>query len=586
MQAQEEQLYKSIDYKLLRRLLAYLRPYRTPIILTFVLTIIAAALAPLRPYLSKIGIDNYVVKHDAQGLLMMVGLVFLVLISHTILNYTTSLLLQRIGQRVLFDVRMALYKHIQTLSLHTYDNTPVGRLVTRVTNDIEALNELFSSGVVTIFSDILLILFIVGFMLHTSWQVTLATIIVLPLLFTATVIFRKKVRIVYSEVRRQIGRMNSFLNEYLTGITTIQLYSQEKEQFNAFDTINTAHKDVQIRSIFYYAVFFPVVEMTSAIALSLILWYTSRTIFSGDMTLGILIAFTQYAEMFFRPIRDLTEKYNTLQSAIAAAERIFEVFDTKSLSQDSADAVPMQPLQKAIEFRNVTFAYVPGRPVVKNISFTVNKGEMIAIVGATGSGKSTIVNLICRFYDYQEGSILIDDQNILKIQQESLRSRIALVLQDVFLFSRSVADNISLGKPEISREKVIMAAQALGASSFIESLPQGYDTMMIERAGNISVGQKQLISFCRALAADPDILILDEATSSIDTETEQIINNSIAKLLHGRTSIVIAHRLSTIQKADKIIVMHQGELKEMGTHQQLIEKNGLYARLYNLQYKQ
>jgi ATP-binding cassette subfamily B protein len=496
----------------------------------------------------------------------------------------TSIMLQRIGQKVLFNVRMEVFNHIQSLSLRSYDTTPVGRLVTRVTNDIEALNELFTSGVVTIFSDILLIAFIISFMLATSWQVTLVTIGVLPLLIIATVIFRKKVRVVYSETRRLIGKLNAFLNEYITGITTIQLYGQEQSRFNEFDDINTEHRNVQLKTITYYASFFPVVEFTSALALALILWYTSSHIFEGTMSLGMLIAFTQYAEMFFRPIRDLTEKYNTLQSAVAAAERIYDILDTPIPMKDQKDALEMHDFNDAITFDHVTFGYVSDKTVLHDISFTVKKGQMIALVGATGSGKSSIVNLLCRFYDPQSGSILIDGQDIRTFTKTSLRSHIALVLQDVFLFSRSVADNISLGNPSISRQSIEQAADALGAGEFIRTLPDGFDTQMIERAGNLSVGQKQLISFCRALAYDPDILILDEATSSIDTETEQLINASLDTLMSNRTSIVIAHRLSTIQKADQIIVLHQGIIREMGTHQELLKLKGYYARLHALQF--
>jgi ATP-binding cassette subfamily B protein len=579
MTSQDDKLYSSVDYTLIRRLLVFVKPYRIPLFIVFILTIIAAGMAPLRPYLTKMGIDSYIIQKDEQGLMMIIGVILSVLLIHAGLQYMTSIMLQRIGQKVLFNVRMEVFNHIQSLSLRSYDTTPVGRLVTRVTNDIEALNELFTSGVVTIFSDILLIAFIISFMLATSWQVTLVTIGVLPLLIIATVIFRKKVRVVYSETRRLIGKLNAFLNEYITGITTIQLYGQEQSRFNEFDDINTEHRNVQLKTITYYASFFPVVEFTSALALALILWYTSSHIFEGTMSLGMLIAFTQYAEMFFRPIRDLTEKYNTLQSAVAAAERIYDILDTPIPMKDQKDALEMHDFNDAI-----TFEYVSDKTVLHDISFTVKKGQMIALVGATGSGKSSIVNLLCRFYDPQSGSILIDGQDIRTFTKTSLRSHIALVLQDVFLFSRSVADNISLGNPSISRQSIEQAADALGAGEFIRTLPDGFDTQMIERAGNLSVGQKQLISFCRALAYDPDILILDEATSSIDTETEQLINASLDTLMSNRTSIVIAHRLSTIQKADQIIVLHQGIIREMGTHQELLKLKGYYARLHALQF--
>ena len=586
MQQQDDKLYKQLDVSLLRRLLTYLKPYTRWIGVGFFLAIISSSLPPLRPYLTKIAIDNYVVTSDADGLIQITILIIGVMIFASVVQYSLTYLMQWIGQKVLLDIRLAVFKHIQRFSLRYYDTTPVGRLITRVTNDVEALNELFSSGVVLIIADALLILAIVCFMLLTSWKLTIATIAVLPLLFIATTIFRRKVRVVYAKIRSQIARMNSFLNEYITGATTIQLFSREKTQFDTFNEINDAHTKLQLKSVTYYARFFPVVEMIGSLALSSIIWYAARTIFSGEMTVGVLIAFMQYSEMFFRPIRDLTEKYNTLQSAMAAAERIFGLLDTENAILDSPNSTKLSSFNHSIEFNNVSFSYDGKTPVLKNLSFTINKGETIAIVGATGSGKSSIINILCRFYDFQEGDILIDGKSIRTINQESLRARIALVLQDVFLFSRSVGENISLGRDSISEKNIRESAEAIGASEFIEQLPQGYNTLMIERAANLSVGQKQLISFSRALASNPDILILDEATSSIDTETEQIIEHSIDLMLKGRTSIVIAHRLSTIQRADKIVVLHQGEIKEIGSHQELLSYNGLYAKLHRLQYKE
>lgn len=586
MQPQDDKLYKQLDVSLLRRLLKYLQPYVRWIGVGFFLALISSSLPPLRPYLTKIAIDNYVITSDGDGLLKITLLIIGVMILASVVQYSLTYLMQWIGQKVLLDIRLAVFKHIQRFSLQYYDTTPVGRLITRVTNDVEALNELFSSGVVLIIADALLIIAIVCFMLLTSWKLTIATIAVLPLLFIATTIFRRKVRVVYAQIRTQIARMNSFLNEYITGATTIQLFSREKTQFDTFNEINDAHTKLQLRSVTFYARFFPVVEMIGSLALSIIIWFAARTIFSGEMTVGVLIAFMQYSEMFFRPIRDLTEKYNTLQSAMAAAERIFGLLDTENAIADSSDATTITSFNHSIEFKNVSFSYDGKIPILKNLNFTLLKGETIAIVGATGSGKSSIINILCRFYDFQEGDILIDGISIRSITQESLRSRIALVLQDVFLFSRSVGENISLGREFVSETEIRDAAEALGAAEFIEQLPESYETQMIERAANLSVGQKQLISFSRALASNPDILILDEATSSIDTETEQIIERSIDRMLEGRTSIVIAHRLSTIQRADKIVVLHQGEIREIGSHQELLALNGLYAKLHQLQYKE
>ncbi|MES2766449.1 MAG: ABC transporter ATP-binding protein [Bacteroidota bacterium] len=582
----DQQLYKSVDFSLLKRLFVFLKPYQTPVLFAVALTLVSSALAPARPYLTKIAVDTFIVKQDKQGLLFYIILIFGLLIVQGAVQYGLTYLMQWAGQKVLYDVRMKLFNHIQKLSLRFYDTTPIGRLVTRVTNDVEVLNELFSSGVVMIVADVMLIVWIVIFMLMTSWKLTIATVIVLPLLFFATSIFRKKVRAAYSGIRTQVARMNSFLNEHISGITTVQLFSQESRQYKTFDRINREHTDIQIKSIFYYALFFPTVEMLSAIALAIILWYTARGIFSGEMTIGILIAFTQYTEMFFRPIRDLTEKYNTLQSAMASSERVFDLLDTTSFVEDAPGAVALPKLENSIEFKNVSFSYDGETPVLKDVSFTVNKGETVAIVGPTGSGKSSIINLLCRFYEFQSGDILIDGKSIRTIQQKSLRTRIALVLQDIFLFSRTIGENISLKREDISDEDVRKAAAALGLAEFIERLPNKYDTAVMERGATLSVGQKQLISFSRALATDPDILILDEATSSIDTETEQLIERSISTLLKGRTSIVIAHRLSTIQRADKIIVLYHGEIREMGTHQELLAKSGLYAKLYRLQYKE
>ncbi len=548
------------------------------------LTLTASALGPLRPYLTRIAIDEYMAPGKMSGLLLFVLLIIGFLLLQGALQFILSMLMSWVGQKVLMDIRTALYSHTQRLALRFYDTTAVGRIVTRVTSDVEVLNELFSQGVVMMISDVMIIVWILFFMFQTSPELTYLTFIVLPFLLTAAFIFRAKVRRVYDKIRVQVARMNAFMNEFITGIAVVQLFRQEKRLSNTFAAINKQHREYQDRSIVYYATFFPVVEFLSAVSLCIILWYASGTILSGAMTVGILVAFTQFTEMFFRPVRDLTEKYNTLQSSAVASERIFDLLDTPIAIPDQPNAIEFRGLTTSIDFRDVHFSYDGVTPVLKGISFSVAKGQTVALVGATGAGKSSIINLLSRFYEYQGGTILIDGRNIREYQQDSLRKHSAVVLQDVFLFSRTVAQNITLDRPEITRDQVIDVAKALGAHDFIMKLPNGYDTNVRERGAVLSVGQKQLISFCRALVGNPDLLILDEATANIDSETEQVIERSISTMLQGRTSIVIAHRLSTIQRADTIVVLHHGEVAEIGNHRQLLEANGLYAKLYRLQY--
>lgn len=584
-QQDEEVVGKALDVSLLRRLTQFLKPYKGYVFVAVLFTVVTSVLVPLRPYLTKVAVDENIAHKDWDGLLTTLLLIFSVLLAQGIISYGTQILMQWVGQQTVYDLRTQLFERLQKLSLRFYDTNPIGRLVTRVTSDVEILNEVFSSGLVIIISDILVIVGIVVYMFTISWQLSLVTIAILPLLLWATAVFRKKVRSNYREIRKQVARLNSFLNEFISGIGIVQLFQQEKSQYDKFESINRSHADAQIRTVFYFAVFFPVVEMLAGIATAIMLWYAAGDVLSGAMQVGTLIAFIQYFEMFFRPVRELSEKYDTLQNAMASSERIFVLLDETSFVEDAPNATPLQEFKHSVEFRNVDFGYSPDIPVLKNVSFTVKKGETVAIVGATGAGKSSIINLLTRFYEFQGGSILIDGQDIRTVQQQSLRARIALVLQDVFLFSGSIGHNISLGNEHISPERIEQAAHAVGAGGFIERLPMKYDTPVMERGATLSVGQKQLISFARALATDPDILILDEATSSVDTATEQLIEQAIQRLLVGRTSIVIAHRLSTVQRADKIIVLHHGEVREQGSHQELLARNGLYARLYRLQYR-
>lgn len=576
----------TIDLKLLGRLVYFLKPYKLYLALGVFLAIIASALAPLRPFLTKYAIDNFVSKNESSNdFLLFIILIFVVIIVGGLFQFALSYLMQWVGQRILFDMRNSLFVHIESLPVKYFDKNPVGRLVTRVTNDIEALNELFSSGVVMIIADLLLIFWIIGFMFYINPELALITLSVLPVLIIATLIFKNKVRDLFRLVRGKLAEINSFLNEFISGIITVKLFSQEKRLATEFNLLNSDYRKYMVKTVFQYAVFFPVVELLSAIALGCIIWYSSSNILSGAMTVGVFIAFIQYGEMFFRPVRDLSEKFTNLQSAMAASERIFSTLDEIAIhEQEVSNAAPLVFKDK-IEFRDVSFSYDPSKPVLKDVSFEINKGDTVAIVGTTGSGKTTIINLLCRFYDFEQGNILFDNVDIRQIPRNVLLKKIALVMQDVFLFSRTVRDNISLSDDEINIEQITAAAKALGADSFIANLNSGFDTKLSERGSTLSAGQKQLLSFCRAYASSPDILILDEATSNIDSETERVIENALDLLLLNRTSIIVAHRLSTIKRANKIIVLHHGEVKEIGSHSELLAKDGFYSKLYNLQFR-
>jgi ATP-binding cassette subfamily B protein len=583
---QDDDTQKGIDGKLLRRLLEFLKPHKKRVYGVLALTIVVSAIGPVRPKLSQYAVDTYIANGNRDGLIGMILIIFSLLIAQGFLQYFLTQLMQWVGQTTILSVRMRLFRRLQELSLRYYDTTPIGRLVTRVTNDVEVLNEVFSSGLVMMVANSFMIFWIIVMMFYTNWQLAIATIVVVPVLLFGTNIFRKAVRREYRQIRQQVARMNAFLNEYIQGMNIIQLFSQEDRERKEFDDINTAHTEAHIRSVFHYAVFFPFVEMMSTVSLAITIWYAAGHIMQGTMTVGEVIAFSMFGEMFFRPIRELSDKYNTLQSAMASSERIFQLLEEESFVKDNPNASPMLPLEHGVKFDNVCFSYDGTKKILCDVSFEVKKGQTVAIVGATGAGKSSLMNLLTRFYEFQEGEIWIDGRSIRDIQQLSLRKRMAIVLQDVFLFSRSVAENISLGNAAITRAEIQAAAHAVGAAEFIEKLPDTYDTQVMERGATLSVGQKQLISFARALAANPDILILDEATSSVDTATEQQIERAIQTLLAGRTSIVIAHRLSTIQKADSIVVLHNGKVYEQGNHQELLAKNGLYAKLYRLQYKE
>lgn len=583
--AEDEILGKAYDAKLMKRLLVYVKPYKKYVVLAIIFNIVVAALGPLRPYLTKVAVDDYIANSDYNGLLIISLLLIGVLLFQSFIQYFLTYFTQLMGQKIIYDLRVQIFSHIQKLALRFFDKTPIGRLVTRTTNDVEALNELFSSGIVMVFSDIFIILWILIFMFFMSWDLSLVTLSVLPILIYATFLFRRKVREAYRDVRFHLARLNSYMQEHVTGMSIVQIFTKEKDELKNFSGINADHKKANIASIFYYAVFFPVVEILSSLAIALIIWYGGGQVIQDAMTIGVLFAFIQYTEMFFRPIRDLSEKYNIMQTAMASSERIFKLLDNKTLIMNPDHPKELKKIKGEIEFRNVWFAYNPEEYVLKNVSLKINPGESVALVGHTGAGKTSIINILTRFYDIQKGQILVDGIDITEIDKRDLRKFISIVLQDVVLFSGTIKSNISLNSPGITDEKIIEAARIVGADKFIEKLPNKYDEEVKEKGATLSVGQKQLISFARALAYNPQVLILDEATSSIDTESEILIQQAIEKLLVGRTSIIVAHRLSTIQKADKIVVLHKGEIREIGTHQDLLAKQGIYYKLYQLQYK-
>jgi ATP-binding cassette subfamily B protein len=581
----DEILGKAYDAKLMKRLLFYIKPYRKYVVYAILVNIIAAILYSVRPLLTQIAIDKYIAKSNYSGLLWISIFLLASLIFQSVLQYYLTYYTQMLGQKTIFDLRSQLFAHTQKLALKFFDKTPIGRVVTRVTNDVESLNELFSSGIVMVFSDIFIILSILAFMLFMDVKLTLVTLSVMPVLIYGTFLFRRKVRESYRDVRLHLARLNSYMQEHVTGMNVVQVFNKEKDELKKFASINADNRASNIRSVFYYAIFFPSVELLSSIAFGLIIWYGGGEVVHKALTVGVLVAFIQYMDLFFRPIRDLSEKYNIMQTAMASSERIFKLLDNETFIKNPDKPIVLPRIKGDIEFKDVWFAYNKEEFVLKNINFKINPGETAAIVGATGAGKTSIINILTRFYDINKGGIFIDGINIKDVDKRDLRKYISIVLQDVYLFSGTIRSNISMDNNDIPFEKLKDAAVLVGADKFIEQLPNKYDEIVKERGATLSVGQKQLISFARALAYDPQILILDEATSSIDTETEILIQKAIEKLLIGRTAIVIAHRLSTIQNADKIIVMHKGEIRETGNHQELLAKRGIYYKLYQLQYK-
>ena len=575
---------KSYDWKLLVRLLKYLGPYKAAVAASFLLIVIMAGLDLVGPYLTKVAIDGHIAKGDAAGLRWVAGLYLLALLAALGVRFAQMFILQITGQRVMQDMRREIFGHLQRLHVAYFDKNPVGRLMTRVTTDVDAVNELFTSGVVTVFGDLFTLFGIMGVMLALDLRLALVTFAVIPLFFLLTNWFRKGARESFRETRRWVARINSFLQENLSGMSVVQLFRREARNTVAFAGINRKHADANMTAIFYYAVFYPAIELLAALAIALIILYGGEGVLRGTVTLGVLVAFIQYSERFWRPISDLSEKFNILQAAMASSERIFLLLDTEPQVVGRPDARSLPGVAGRVAFEGVWFAYTGQEWVLKDIDFAVEPGRSVALVGATGAGKTSIISLLTRFYDVAQGRITLDGADIRELPPAQLRSSLALVLQDVHLFSGTISSNIRLGSA-IPAERVREAARAVHAHPFIEALPQGYETEVKERGSTLSVGQKQLLSFARALAHDPRVLVLDEATSSVDTETEQLIQDALRVLLKGRTAIVIAHRLSTIQNVDEILVMHKGRIRERGTHQQLLAERGLYWRLYQLQYK-
>ncbi len=630
---EEEVLGKAYDGRLMRRLLTYLRPYKWHVVVALAAIILKSGLDVLGPFLTKIAIDKYLAKSPNShswigdrlsaapltGIAQIGGLYVGILVFTFALEFIQTYLMQWTGQKVMFDLRRQIFRHLQHIHVAFFDKNPVGRLVTRVTTDVDALNEMFTAGVVSIFEDVFVLAGIIAIMMTMNWKLALITFAVLPLIGYATKIFRDKVRDSYRRIRTAIARINAYLQEAVSGMLVLQLFNREKRAFNRFSDINASHMEAFKDAIMAYAVYYPVVEILSAIAIASIIWFGGNDVIRGIASIGVLVAFMQYAQRFFRPILDLSEKYNILQSAMAAGERVFKLLDTKI--EVTSPAIAKEPRGPGrIEFDHVWFAYgnkpaaeepvdsssrlgpfdsaqgrLAGAPVatqesepdwvLRDVSFVLEPGETIAVVGHTGAGKTTLISLLMRFYDVQRGAVRIDGVDIKEMNLDDLRSRFGVVLQDPFLFSGTVEGNIRLGTARIQDADVEQAAEDVNLADFIRTLPGGFKEEVRERGSTLSTGQKQLISFARALAHNPKILILDEATSSVDTETEFRVRDALNRMVEGRTALIIAHRLSTIQRADKIIVMHKGQVREMGSHQQLLAQRGIYWKLYQLQYK-
>ncbi len=576
-----------IDLNVLRRILQFVKPYRGRFYFLIVLTLILGVLTPIRPVLIQYTLDHHVANGDYYGLVQIMLLIFGLLILHSGFQYIHTYISGRIGQYVIRDIRIKLYKHLIGFRLKFFDRTPIGRLVTRTISDVEALADVFSEGLAALAGDLLQIVFILVFMFYTDWRLALVSLSTIPLMLLSTYIFKEKIKVTFNDVRNAVANLNSFVQEHLTGISVVQIFGSEKREFEKFKEINKEHRAAHLKSVLYYSVYFPVAEIIAAMGIGLLVWYGAKGVVNSEsgITIGTLTAFIMYIQMFFRPIRMIADRYNTLQMGIVSSSRIMNLLDSDEHIVDNG-TISLDHVKGKVEFEHVWFAYNESEYVLKDINIKIAPGETIALVGATGAGKSSIINLLNRFYEINRGTIKVDDIDITQVDLASLRKSIGVVLQDVFLFSSTIRYNITLGAPEVTDEMIWHAADLVGARKFIERLPGGLEYNVMERGATLSVGQRQLLSFIRAMVYDPKILVLDEATSSVDHETEVMIQNAIEKMMTNRTSIVIAHRLSTIQKADTIIVLDKGEIKEKGRHEQLLSQDGYYAHLHRMQYKE
>ena len=580
-------LKKAADKTLIKRLYFYIQPFIGYIVIAIFLSLAVAYLGTVRPKLTQIAVDEYIALDDFEGLFTVILLLFGTLVGEFILLMVNTYLTRWFGQNALYSLRSAVFEKIRSLHVQYFDRSPIGRLITRTTSDVEALSELLSDGVVAIIGDFFRIIFILYFMFSMNWELSLVTIAILPVLFYSTFWFKERVRVSFLKVRDQISHLNSFVQEHINGMKVVQLFNREQYQHEKFKKINQDHKEAHVETIFYFSIFWPLVEVLASFAIALIVWYGGARALMGGVSFGILLAFIQYARQFFQPIRGLSEKFNTLQSALASSERIFEVLDTEHQINTPDSPKTLNNPKGYITFNNVWFRYnEEGSWILQDVSFQVQPGQHLAIVGATGAGKTTIINLLLRFYEIQKGTICIDGVDITELDLSELRTLFGLVLQDHSIFTGTVYENIALGNSDISLARVKKAAEAVEASRFIEKLPGGYQHLLQKQGSALSMGQKQLICFLRALVYNPLIMVLDEATSSVDSETEALVNIASKKAMHGRTTIAVAHRLSTIQDADTILVMHKGEIREVGTHQELLtQDHGIYRKLYELQYK-